>query len=141
MPIFEIKGRTRTMEVRTFTNFWNMERKLYAIYDVSLPVPVSLKVVGAFAVVAVPWWGLMILLHIPFANPWYLFWILPPGILGYVASKPIWQKKTIIQYLQSWFRYMSEPKRLAGLREPDYKVDEEYSLTTKIFSRKSQKDM
>lgn len=127
------------MEVRTFTNFWNMERKLYAIYDVSLPMPISLKVAGAFLIAAIPWWGLMILFHIPFSNPWYLIWIIPPAALGYVASKPIFQRKTIGQAALSMFRFFMQPKRLAGLRTPTFTIDEKFNMITKIFTRNTKK--
>lgn len=130
------------MEVRTFTNFWNMERKLYAIYDVSLPVPISLKVVGAFLLTGIPWWGLMALLQVPFSNPGYLFWVLPPILLGYLASKPIFQRKTISQFLMSYVRFYFQPKRLAGLKKPTYPVDQNFKLTSKVFTRKNpQKEM
>lgn len=127
------------MEVRTFTNFWNMERKLYAIYDVSLPMPISLKVAGAFLIAAIPWWGLMILLHIPFSNPWYLFWIIPPAALGYAASKPIFQRKTIGQAVLSMLRFLTQPKRLAGLRTPSFAIDGKFNMISKIFTRTMMK--
>lgn len=122
------------MEIRTFTNFWNMERKLYAIYDVSLPMPISLKVAGAFLATGIPWGGLMMLLHIPFGSAAVL-WILPPVAFGYVASKPIFQKKTFIAFLISQAKFLGEPKRLGGFRRIDYKYNQPYRITTKIFTR------
>jgi phosphate/sulfate permease len=127
------------MEIRTFTSFWNTERKLYAIYDISLPVPISLKVVGAFAAAAVPWAGLMTLLHVPFTNPAYLIWIIPPLFLGFIASKPIYQRKSIVQYATSLAKFYTQPKRLAGLRTPQHDVDREYNVITKVFRRKKDK--
>lgn len=122
------------MEIRTFTNFWNMERKLYAIYDVSLPMPISLKVAGAFLATGIPWGGLMMLLHIPFGSAAVL-WILPPVAFGYVASKPIFQKKTFIAFLISQAKFLGEPKRLGGFRSIDYKYNQPYRITIKIFTR------
>jgi hypothetical protein len=125
------------MEIRTFTNFWNMERKLYAIYDVSLPMPISLKVAGAFLATGIPWAGLMLLLNIPFGSAAVL-WILPPVAFGYIASKPIFQKKTFAAFLISQAKFLSEPKRLAGFRNVDYKYDTKYRIITKIFTRNSK---
>lgn len=111
-----------------------MEKKLYAIYDVSLPMPISLKVAGAFLITGIPWWGLMALLHIPFGTFWIL-WIFPPIAIGWAASKPIYQKKTLIEFVVSKIRFMFQPKRLAGSRPINYPLDETLELKTKIFKR------
>lgn len=125
------------MEIRTFTNFWNMERKLYSIYDVNLPMPISLKVVGAFLLAGIPWWAMMSMLHIPFGD-FVIIWILPPVALGYIASKPIFQKKTFIEFLISQANYLRQPKRLAGFRSVDYQFDKKYRFMTKIFKQTSK---
>jgi hypothetical protein len=131
------------MEIRTFTNFWNMERKLYAIEDISLPVPISLKVVGAFFITGIPWWGILALLNVPFSNPGYLAWVLPPIALGYIASRPIYQRKSIGQFVKSMASFYLQPKRLAGLRTPTYDINATYRILTKVFTRKplSKKEM
>lgn len=122
------------MEIRTFTNFWNMERKLYAIYDVSLPMPISLKVAGAFLLTGIPWWGLLALLNVPFGQ-FFIFWIFPPVGFGYLASKPIFQKKTLIEFLISQVKYMNEPKKLSGFRAIEHQFNTKYRLTVKVFKR------
>lgn len=127
------------MEIRTFTSFWNMERKLYSIYDMNLPVPISLKVAGAFLLAGLPWWGILGLLNVPFGAFW-MFWIMPPAALGFVASKPWFQKKTLASFLISQVTYYLQPKRLAGLRGIDYEFDKKYKITTKIFRRNSKED-
>ena len=136
MPIACIKQKEKLMEIRTFTNFWNMEKKLYAIYDLSLPVPISLRVVGAFLLTGLPWWGLMALLHIPFGS-FIVFWVLPPILLGYMASKPMFQKKTLMEFLISQATYFTQPKKLGGLREIDNSYGS-YKIATKIFKRNSK---
>ena len=123
------------MEVRTFTSFWNMERKLYSFYDVALPVPVSLRVAGVFLVVALPWWGLFLLLHIPFNNPSYLFWIIPPVGLAYMATKPIFQGKTIGQFVKSMALFYIQPKKLNGFRRQKYLTNQKYQIVNRVFVR------
>lgn len=107
------------MEVRTYTDFWEMERKLYALNDVSLPFPLPLRTVGVFALVGVPWMGLLAFIGIPFDATWWLFWLLPPAAIGYFASKQIFERKTLIQYGLSRFKFLSQAKRYKGLREWD----------------------
>ncbi len=125
------------MEVRTFTNFWNIERKIYSIYDISLPVPVSLKVVGAFVITGIPWWLLLFVLQVPFSNPWYLLYIIVPIPAAVLVSRPIFQRKTVVEFLGSLFNYYNEPKRLAGLRKPDYTLETEYRIKNNLFTRTS----
>lgn len=122
------------MEIRTFTNFWNMERKLYSIYDINLPMPISLKVVGAFLLAGIPWWGLMVILNVPFGD-FFVLWVFPPVILGYVASKPWFQKKTLIEFLISQVNYYQQPKRLAGFRAIDYEFNKKYKFIIKVFKQ------
>lgn len=123
------------MEVRTFTNFWNMERKIYSIYDISLPVPVSLKVVGAFLITGIPWWLLLFILQVPFNNPFYLLYIIVPIPAAVAVSRPIFQRKTVTQFVGSLLKYYNEPKRLAGLRNLEYPLDKKTRLTFKVFTR------
>lgn len=140
MPINALTvRRTIKMEIRTFTSFWNMERKLYAIYDVSLPFPISLKVVGAFLLAGIPWWSLMGLLHIPFGTFWFL-WLAVPAALGFIASKPWFQKKTLFEFLMSQVIYLAQPKRLAGFRNIDYQFNKKYRVTTRVFKRNPKED-
>lgn len=123
------------MEIRTFTSFWNMERKLYAIYDISLPVPISLKVLGAFVATGIPWWILLALLQVPFTNPWYLLYIAVPIPVAVAASRPIYQKKTFSQFAFSLTKHFAEPKQLAGLRNIDQPLDVEYQVKARVFKR------
>lgn len=124
------------MEVRTFTNFWNMEKKIYSIYDVSLPVPISLKVAGAFLLAGIPWWILLAILHVPIlVSPLYLLWILPPIIVGYLSSRPIFQRKTMIEFLTSLTKYYLQPRRLGGLRPAVAQYGTKFRLLARIFNR------
>lgn len=123
------------MQVRTFTGFWNMERKIYAIYDIALPFPIPLKVAGVFLVIGVPWFILLSLLHVPFGNPWYLIYLLPPLGLAYGATRPIFQGKTIVQWAFSMARYLGQPKALNGLRNKNFETNTRYRLSSTIFTR------
>ena len=106
------------IEVKNYTPFWNLEKKVYSFYDVQLPMPISLTVLGVFVATAVPWGLLMWLLHVPFSTPWYLIWIIPPGLLAWLGNKPIFEGKNLLQYLKSRVTHLFENKRYKRL-EPD----------------------
>lgn len=112
-----------------------MEKKLYAISDFSLPVPIPLRVLGVFVLVAVPWWVFVGLIHIPFSSPWYLIWIVPPGAVAYFGSRPIFEGKTLMQYARSRIQFLLENKKYKGLT-PDFE-DKTRTIEVKqtIFTR------
>jgi hypothetical protein len=124
------------MQIRTFTNFWAMEKKLYSISDYQLPVAIPLRVLGVFVLAAVPWGLLMFLIHMPLTSPGYLVWIGPPALVGFFASRPIFDGKTLFQFLRSKFTFMFfENKKYKGLvPDLDAKNTKIY-VTSPIFTR------
>jgi hypothetical protein len=127
------------MEVRTFTSFWALEKKLYTINDITLPFPVSLRVLGVFVASGIPWWGLMLLLNIPWGSPWYLIWLIPPVGLAWGGSKEIFEKKTLFQYVRSHIQYLFENKGYKGL-EPDLnKYNETIQIAQNVITLQEKK--
>lgn len=120
-----------TMEVRTFTSFWDLEKKLYSIYDFQMPVPISLRVLGVFVGTGVPWWILLSILNVSLGAPWYLLYVLPPGLFAWFGSKPIFEGKTLFQYLRSRIQFLFENKNYKRL-EPDLN---KYNTTIEIKQR------
>ncbi len=101
------------MIVRTYTNMWNEEKKLYAIYDVTLPTPVSFKQIGLFVIGAVVWVPLMLLLGVPISHPIGLTaWIIPPLGIAVLGNQQVLQGKTIFQFAKSWVSFLFEPRRV-----------------------------
>lgn len=127
------------MEVRNFTAFWNLERKVYSFYDVQLPVPISLRVLGVFVGSGAPWWGILALLQVPIGTPWYLIWIIPPALLAWLGGKPIFEGKTLIEYLRSRAQYVFENKSYKRL-EPDLnKYEESIEVEQNVIAKKPLK--
>lgn len=105
------------MEIRTFTHFWTADMKMYSVNDIALPFPISMRVLGTFILVAVPWWGLLALLNVPLQAPWHMLWVLIPGAAAFLSSANFFEKKTIFQYLKSRIGYLAEEKRYRGLEK------------------------
>lgn len=125
-----------SMEVRTFTSFWSLERKLYSIYDFSLPFPVSLRVLGVFFGTGIPWWSLMFVLQVSFNPPWYLLWVIPPALLAWLGSKPIFEGKTLFQYLRSRAQYLFENRNYKGLHPDLNKYEDIIEINSSVITRK-----
>lgn len=105
------------MEIRTFTNFWNMEKKIYSIYDLQLPVPVPIKTVAVFGAIGLPYWFLLNIFSVPFGLNGLLIiiWVAPPAIAAFFSNKPIFQGKNIIDFTKSQFNFILESKNYKGL--------------------------
>lgn len=136
------------MEVRTYTNMWNEERKLYSIYDMTLPTPVSFKQIGLFAGTAIVWMPLMWLLHVPIATSWgAMLWFGPPIALAIFGNQKLFEGKSIVQYATSRISFIMQPKRILdgdsmSERVEQFEIDsghkpqEPFKLNYTVWSRK-----
>ncbi|WP_242614496.1 conjugal transfer protein, partial [Actinomadura roseirufa] len=109
------------MDLPTYTNIWRIEKRLYKLYDLRLPMPLPLVQIGVFAGVFVPWIVLLKFAGIPFESPWHVLYIVPPGVLTWLATRPVIEGKRLTELLLSQSRYFSEPRtwcRLTPIREP-----------------------
>ncbi|GGO09021.1 hypothetical protein GCM10010116_18290 [Microbispora rosea subsp. aerata] len=110
------------MDLPTYTNIWRIEKRLYKLYDLRLPMPLPVVWIGVFVGVSVPWWVFLYLIGLPFAAPWHVIYLVPPGVLTWLSTRPVIENKRLTELLQSQLRYMSEPRtwcRMAPYDEPD----------------------
>ena len=105
------------LELRTHTSLWRVEKRLYKLYDFTLPVPVSLRQAGTAIAVGVPWFMLMKILGVHFGPPFgHLLWLAPPALLTWYASKPVAEGKRLMELLISQFTYIMQSRVFARLR-------------------------
>ncbi|WP_157995765.1 conjugal transfer protein [Thermomonospora amylolytica] len=109
------------MDLPTYTNIWRIEKRLYKLYDLRLPMPLPLVQIGVFVGVFVPWVLLLMLVGAPFEPPWHVLYLVPPGVVTWLATRPVIEGKRLTELLLSQARYLSEPRtwcRLTPIREP-----------------------
>ncbi|WP_066371511.1 TcpE family conjugal transfer membrane protein [Herbidospora mongoliensis] len=110
------------MDLPTYTNIWRIEKRLYKLYDLRLPMPLPIVWIGVFVGVSAFWWALLYLVGLPFDAPWHVIYLVPPGIVTWLSTRPVIENKRLTELMQSQARYFSEPKtwcRLAPSGEPD----------------------
>lgn len=116
------------MELRTYTDLWRMDRRIYAIQDVTLPVPVGMTQLGAAALGAVLWLpiafaiGLTDLVAGTGEYATGLSAILlagPPVAIGWATGRPLVEGRTVGQHLAAAARYQLLPPLLVRLSVPD----------------------
>ena len=104
------------MEIKTFTSFWNIEKKIYSIYDIQLPFAVSIRSVGIFAVTGIPYWLILSMFGVPFSLSLIVVWVAPPLVFALIGNRPIFEGKNIVDYLGSRIKFLFESKRYKGLQ-------------------------
>ncbi|WP_267898467.1 TcpE family conjugal transfer membrane protein, partial [Actinomadura harenae] len=109
------------MDLPTYTSIWRIEKRLYKLYDLRLPMPLPLVQIGVFAGMFIPWVLVLRLVGIPFKSPWHVLYLVPPFVLTFAATRPVIEGKRLTELLLSHTRYLSEPRtwcRLTPIREP-----------------------
>ncbi|MGI5286939.1 TcpE family conjugal transfer membrane protein [Nonomuraea polychroma] len=110
------------MDLPTYTNIWRIEKRLYKLYDLRLPMPLPIVWIGVFVGVFIPWSLLLILVGVPVAMPWHVLFLVPPGIVTWLSTRPVIEGKRLTELLESHVRYLGEPKawyRLKPVGEPE----------------------
>ncbi|MCG5216757.1 conjugal transfer protein [Streptosporangium sp. KLBMP 9127] len=109
------------MDLPTYTNIWRIEKRLYKLYDLRLPMPLPIVWIGVFVGVLAPWSFLLWLVGVPFAAPWHVVYLVPPGIVTWLSTRPVIESKRLNELLESQVRYLGEPRtwcRMAPDAEP-----------------------
>ena len=110
------------MDLPTYTNIWRIEKRLYKLYDLRLPMPLPLGQIAAFAGITVPYVLLLTLIGIPFNHNLFWLYVLPPWALTWLATRPVLENKRLPELLVSQVRYLGEPAtwcRMAPSAEQD----------------------
>jgi TcpE family len=109
------------VELPTYTNIWKIEKRLYKLYDFRLPMPLPVGRVTAFLAIAVPYTMILTFAGMPFSHTWLWLYVLPPGGLGWLVTRPVLEGKRLPELMLSQLRYLSEPRtwcRMAPLAGP-----------------------
>lgn len=110
------------MELPTYTNIWKIEKRLYKLYDFRLPMPLPVGQMAAFLAIAAPYILILTVAGMPFSHTWVWLYVLPPGVLAWLVTRPVLEGKRLPELVLSQLRYLSEPAtwcRMAPLAEKD----------------------
>lgn len=112
------------MDLPTYTNIWRIEKRLYKLYDFRLPMPLPVGTFGVALGIFALWVVLLTLLRAPFefGNGWHLvMWVVPPGVITVLATRPVIEGKRLTELLISQTRFLAESRvytRMAPEYEP-----------------------
>jgi MinD-like ATPase involved in chromosome partitioning or flagellar assembly len=113
------------VDLPTYTNIWRIEKRLYKLYDFRLPMPLPINWIAVFTGITVPYIVLLIAIGLPFNHTLLWLYILPPGVLTWLTTRPVIESKRLPELVESQARYLTEPRtwvRLVPLSEKDQTV-------------------
>ncbi|MBW3561535.1 MAG: conjugal transfer protein [Actinobacteria bacterium] len=108
-------------ELPTYTSLFQLERRLYALYDLELPVPIGFLQAGVFAGAAGASLLGMRLLGVGLTAETAWIVLVPPGFAAWWASRPAVDGRRPHRWLAAQLRHLCEPRRLDAAyrgREP-----------------------
>src|SRR5690349_20858074 len=85
-----------------------------------MPLPVGQ--IAVFTAITVPYVILLTLFGLPFSHTLFWLYVLPPGVLTWLATRPVLESKRLPELISSQLRYLGEPSswcRMAPLAEQD----------------------
>jgi hypothetical protein len=98
------------VDLPTYTNIWRIEKRLYKLYDFRLPAPLPITWIGVFAGITVPYVVFLIAIGLPFNHNLVWLYVLPPGVLTWLTTRPVIESKRLPELVSSQLRYVAEPK-------------------------------
>ncbi len=110
------------MDLPTYTNIWRIEKRLYKLYDFRLPAPLPITWIGVFTGITVPYVVFLIAVGLPFNHNLVWLYVLPPGVLTWLTTRPVIENKRLPELVNSQVRYLAEPRtwcRMAPFAEKD----------------------
>jgi MinD-like ATPase involved in chromosome partitioning or flagellar assembly len=110
------------VDLPTYTNIWRIEKRLYKLYDFRLPAPLPITWIGVFVGITVPYVLFLIAIGLPFNHNLVWLYILPPGVLTWLTTRPVIESKRLPELVSSQLRYVAEPRtwcRMAPFAEKD----------------------
>jgi TcpE family len=113
------------VDLPTYTNIWRIEKRLYKLYDVRLPMPLPINWIAVFAGITIPYIILLIAIGLPFNHSLVWLYVLPPGLLTWLTTRPVIENKRLPELVESQVRYLTEPRtwvRFAPLSEKDQMI-------------------
>jgi len=121
------------VDLPTYTNIWRIEKRLYKLYDFRLPAPLPITWIGVFVGITVPYVFFLIAVGLPFNHNLVWLYVLPPGVLTWLTTRPVIESKRLPELVSSQLRYVSEPRtwcRLAPFAEKD-----EITVSARVWHR------
>lgn len=102
------------VELPVYTSIFRLRRRLYRVYDIDLPVPVSFAQVTAFVAAFVVMLVVLRALGVDPSPGSAWAYLVPPGAAAWVANRPIGDDRSVLAWAVAHARYAVEPRVLTA---------------------------
>jgi MinD-like ATPase involved in chromosome partitioning or flagellar assembly len=119
------------VDLPTYTNIWRIEKRLYKLYDFRLPAPLPITWIGVFVGITVPYVVFLIAIGLPFNHTLVWLYVLPPGVLTWLTTRPVIEGKRLPELVTSQVRYMTEPR--AWCRMTPFAEKDEIMVSARVW--------
>src|SRR5215470_1469436 len=96
-----------------------------------MPLPVGQ--IAVFTAITVPYVILLTLFGLPFSHTLFWLYVLPPGVLTWLATRPVLESKRLPELIISQVRYLGEPS--AWCRMTPHVEKDEMLVTGRVWRR------
>jgi len=104
------------VDLPTYTNIWRIEKRLYKLYDFRLPMPLPINWIAVFAGITIPYIVLLIAIGLPFNHTLIWLYVLPPGLITWLTTRPVIENKRRRNWSSRRFATCPSPKPGSGSR-------------------------
>ena len=73
-------------------------------------MPLPINWIAVFAGITIPYIVLLIAIGLPFNHSLVWLYVLPPGVLTWLTTRPVIENKRLPELVESQARYLAEPK-------------------------------
>lgn len=124
------------MQIRTYTHIWSQSRVFYTFMDWTLPKPIPVNTAVIFLLTALVWAPLVHLIASPpMTSPYtWVAYASVPAIAAYFGSRPVFEEKTLFQYVTSQVSYFMQPKALADMSPDEDDNGVEKAVSTRVWN-------
>jgi MinD-like ATPase involved in chromosome partitioning or flagellar assembly len=125
------------VDLPTYTNIWRIEKRLYKLYDFRLPAPLPITWIAVFSGITFPYVVFLFAVGVPFNHDLVWLYVLPPGVLTWLTTRPVIESKRLPELVGSQLRYLSEPRSWNRMSPATEK--EEILVLVKVWRRNPPK--
>src|SRR6201996_1346591 len=94
-------------------------------------MPLPINWIAVFAGITIPYIVLLIAIGLPFNHTLVWLYILPPGVLTWLTTRPVIENKRLPELVESQVRYRSEPT--TGVRLPPLSEKAQITLDARAW--------
>jgi hypothetical protein len=110
------------IELPVYTSIFRLQRRLYRVYDVELPVPITFPQVAAFLLAAFVDVMVLRAIGVELSPGTAWAYLVPPAVAAWLANRRIADERSPLDWAVAQVRHLVEPRTLTGLepaREPE----------------------